>query len=88
MNDAAVVAALMAAYAIFLLKQQEAGAGKSARKFEGHGQADDSAAHDDDVVAGINHGLRWRVYAFWNGPFFGIFASSQNWFTTRVVAEA
>jgi hypothetical protein len=77
MNDAAVVAALMAAYAIFLLKQQEVGAGKALRNFKGHGQADDSAADDDDVVASTNHGLRWRVCAFWNGPFFGIFTGSQ-----------
>ena len=77
MNDAAVVAALMAAYVIFLLKQQEACAGKSLRYFKGHGQADDSAADDDDVVACINHGLRWGVYRSWNGPLFGIFASYQ-----------
>ena len=55
MNYAAVVAALMLSYAIFFFQQQQAKSRKSLADFERDGEADNAAADDRDVVAGISH---------------------------------
>ncbi len=55
MNDAAVVAALMPGYAIFLLEQQRAKAGESLGNLERDGEADNASADDDDVVVRVRH---------------------------------
>jgi hypothetical protein len=50
MNDAAVVAALMPAYAVFFLQQQEAKARKSSSDFQRYGEADNPSANDNHVI--------------------------------------
>src|SRR5258706_11872303 len=54
-NDAAVVAALMPAHAVFFLEQQQAKAGESLRDLKGDGETDNTSADDEDIVAGVGH---------------------------------
>jgi hypothetical protein len=51
MDDAAVVAALMPAHAVFFFQRQQAEPRESLRDFEPYGQPNDTSADDDDVVA-------------------------------------
>jgi hypothetical protein len=54
-NDAAVVAALMLAHAIFFLQQQQAKTGEALGDLKRDGKADNASADDDDVAARISH---------------------------------
>lgn len=55
MDNAAVVAALMPAHALFFFQQQQAKLRESARDFERHRKAYNASAHNDDVVPRIGH---------------------------------
>ena len=54
-NDAAVVAALVAGDAVFFFEEQQAQAGKAARNFERDPEPHHTTADDDDIVARISH---------------------------------
>src|ERR1700722_12447914 len=53
--DAAVVSALVACDAVFLLQQQKPEPRKSARNLQRDREADDASSDDDCVVAGFGH---------------------------------
>jgi hypothetical protein len=55
MYDTAVVTALVAAHAIFLLKQQQSKTGESLSNLERDCEADNASSDDDDVVVRVRH---------------------------------
>ncbi len=55
MNDAAVVSALMARYAIFFFHQQQAELGEGSAELHGGGKTNNSAADNHNVKALIGH---------------------------------
>ena len=61
MNHAAVVSALVAGNAVFLLQNQEPTTWKAARDFERNPESDHTTADDDYVVARIAH----CAYEYW-----------------------